>query len=106
MLPARAAKRNRQITLALANVMRQKIDQQLRNPADEFLGLRERPDILRNLGIAPGQRTKLRHKMRIRQEANVKHQIRVLRHSMLEAEAHAGDQNVIPRRLLLKTLVD
>ena len=56
-------------------------------------------------GIPPGQGTKLRHEVRIRQEAHVKHQVRILGHTMPEAETHAGNQDVFARRFFWKRCV-
>src|SRR5580698_10289068 len=52
VVSAGAAERDREIALAFANVVREQIDQQLRDPLDEFLGLRERPDVARHAGMA------------------------------------------------------
>ena len=54
--------------------------------------------------MASSKRTKLRHKMRIRQEADVKDQVSVVGHAMLEPKAHARNQNVAALFVLLKQL--
>ena len=41
VLPAGAAEADGQIALPFADVVRQKVDQQVRDTADEFLGLRK-----------------------------------------------------------------
>jgi hypothetical protein len=41
VLPAGAAKSDRQITFAFMNVMGQQVNQQIRDTRNEFLGLRE-----------------------------------------------------------------
>src|SRR5690242_14311820 len=106
MLPTRTSEGDRQIALPLAYVMRQEVYQQLRNSSDELPRLRKGPNIFRHLRIAPGQRTKLRNEMWVRQEANVEDKIRVLRHSVLESEAYARDQDVLARLFFVKALRD
>ena len=46
VLPARTSKADRQVALALANVMRQQIHQQVRNAIDELFRLRKRSYVL------------------------------------------------------------
>src|SRR5712692_8030126 len=75
MLPARTSEADGQIALPFPDIMRQQVHQQIRNPADEFLRLRKRPDVLRNPRMPSSQRPELRHKMRIRKEAHIEYQI-------------------------------
>src|SRR5208282_6829283 len=46
MLSARASEADGQVALALANVVRQQVDQQFRDAVDELLRLWKRPDVL------------------------------------------------------------
>ena len=68
--------------------------------------LRERTNVLGDARIASCQRPKLGDEMRIGQEAYIEDQIGVLRNSLTESEAHAGNQNAFFRGLFLKTLGD
>src|SRR6266496_1021197 len=54
--------------------------------------------------MSSGQRPEFRHEMRIREEADVKKQVRVVGNAMPESEAHARHQNVAPIFLLLKQI--
>src|SRR5579859_3763447 len=97
MLAAGAAKSDRQITLALMNIVRQQIHQQFGNALDELTCLRERSNILRNPRVAPGQRSKLRQKMWIRQEPHIENQVGIFRKSVAEAKAHRRNQDALLR---------
>ncbi len=94
VMSARAAKRDGQVAFALADVVRNQVDQQLRNSIDEFDGLREGPDIARDAGIAAGQVFELGNVIGIRQEADVEDQVAVGRHAMPVAEAGDVDADV------------
>src|SRR5947209_14403954 len=91
MPPTGAAKADGEIALAFANVVRQQIDEQLRDAFNEFAALRERTHILCNLGMATGKGPQLRHEVRIRQKADVEEQVAILRNAVLVSEADAGD---------------
>src|SRR5579872_1167099 len=93
MLPAGAAETYCEIAFALVNVMGQKVNEQIGNAADEFLGLRKGTNVFSNAGIASGERTKFGNKVRIGQEADVEDEVRFFGNSVAIAEAHAGDQN-------------
>src|ERR1035438_8710365 len=82
VLASGAAERDGEVALAFANVMRDQVNQQLRNPRDKFLGLREGQDVARHLRVAPGERTELRNKVGIGQEAHVEHQVGVFRDAL------------------------
>src|SRR5437763_1468411 len=86
------------------DVVRKEIDQKIRDALNEFRRLRKRANVLRHFGMASSKRTKFRHKMRIRQEADVEDQVSVVRDAVLESEAHARNQNVPALFLLLKQL--
>src|SRR5215467_3277345 len=102
MLTSRTPERDRQVALSFMDVVRQQIDQQLRNARDEFLRLRKRSYIARHLGIASRKRPELRDKMRIGKKANVKYQVGVFGHSMLESETYARHQDVLVGLLLVE----
>src|SRR5215470_3987219 len=105
MLPSGAAETDRQIALSLANVMREEVDEEIRDATDEFLRLRKRPDVLGDTRMPSCQRPELGYKVRIGQEANVEHQVSVVGHSMFESEAHARNKNGVTRaRLLLEAV--
>ncbi len=105
VLAAGAAEGDGQVALAFVNVMRQKIDQQLRNPLDEFAGLREGADVFCDFGIASGERAEFRDEMRVGQEADVEHQVGILGHTVPESKADAGNQNVSAFFLFLEQFV-
>ncbi len=97
VLSTGASKTDRQIALAFMHVVRQQVDQQIGNAVDEFLGLREGPYVPCNLRIAPGERTKRGHEMRIGQESNVKYQVGVVRNAVLKTKADARNQDRLDR---------
>src|SRR5947209_9239558 len=102
MLSSGAAERNRQIAFAFANVVRQQVNQEIRNAVNEFGGLRKGTDVAGDAGIFAGKRAELGHEVRIGQEADIEDEVGVFRHAVFEAEAHAGDQNVLVGRVLLE----
>src|SRR5512143_2475789 len=55
MVPAGAAEGNGEVALPFLNVVRQKIDQQVRDALDELLGLRKGPDVASHTGILAGK---------------------------------------------------
>src|SRR5690242_20157257 len=56
--------------------------------------------------MTSGERAKLRHEMRIGQEAYIEHQVGVVGNAMLKTEADAGGQNVSALLLFVKQLDD
>src|ERR1700678_569020 len=106
VLAAGAAETDRQIALALANVVRQKVNQQIGDAPDELFGLRKRPDVPGNSRIAPSKLAKFRHEMRVGKKTNVEYQIRFFRQTVAKPEAHAGNQNALSRGLFAKALGD
>jgi len=96
VLPARAPEANRQVALALTDVVRQQINEQFGNALDELFALRERANVFRHPRLTPGQASKLGHEMRVGQEAHVKHQVGVVGNSVFESKADAGNQNRLP----------
>src|SRR5271167_3599630 len=71
MLPASATEADREVALALVNVVRQQVNKQFGDAADELLGLRKGADVFGDSRMATRQRAKLGHEMRIRQKAHV-----------------------------------
>src|SRR3954465_5397180 len=70
MLSAGAAEADRQVALPFIHVMRQKIDQQLRDALDELARLGKGLHVADNLGMASGERAKFRNEVRIGKEAD------------------------------------
>src|SRR5215472_9058514 len=106
MLPARTTEADGQVTFALMNIVRQKIDQKLRDALNKFHRLGEGPNVLCHSRVASGERSKFRYKVWVGQEANVKDQVRVLRDAMFKAKADARYQDVLAGLFLLKGLDD
>src|SRR5260370_12814165 len=104
MLSPGTTETNGQIALAFMDVVRQQVDQQIGDTLDEFLGLRERADILRHSRVAAWQQAKFWHKVRVGQESYVKDQVGILGHAMTKAETHARDEDAFFARLLAETL--
>src|SRR5579885_1668208 len=77
VLTARAAEGNRQIALSLPDVMRQKIDQKIRDALDEFHRLREGTNVAGDARMLAAQVLKGGDVVRVRKEANVKDEIAV-----------------------------
>jgi len=97
MLSTSTAEADGQVALSLVNVVRQQIDQEFGDAADEFLGLRKRADVFGDARVASGEGPKFGNEMGIRQEADVEHQIGIFRHAVLEPEAHARNQHLLLR---------
>src|SRR5580658_11200420 len=76
-MSAGAAERDGEIALAFANVVRDQVNQQLRDAIDKLAGLRKRPDIAHHAGIPARQILELRNVVGIRQEADVEDQVAV-----------------------------
>src|SRR5690348_9871196 len=95
MLAAGAAERDRQIALAFADIVRHEIDEQFGNSINELFSLRELTNVGSDFGVLACQRTELRHEVRVRQKTNIEYQIGIAGHAVLEAEAHAGNENAV-----------
>ena len=93
-MAAGAAEGDGQIALAFADVVRQQIDQQLRDAVDEFDGLRKRPDVARHAGVAAGQLLELRNVVRVGQKADVEDQVAIGGHAVTVAEAGHVDHDL------------
>src|SRR5690242_630682 len=94
MMAARASKTDGQIALALSDVMRDEVDQQVRDAFDELLRLRERADITRHAGVPARQMLKLRDVIRIRQKADVENQVAVWRDTVTVTKAGDVDADL------------
>src|SRR5258708_36426315 len=94
MMPPGAAKRDRQIALPLTNIMRDQINQQLRDTFDELLGLGKGTYVSRHAGMPSRQLLKLWNIVRVRQEANVEDKIGVRRHAVAIAETRNINPNL------------
>src|SRR5450631_1627860 len=97
VLAAGAAERDRQVALALVDVVRQQEEQIGNSARDELASLRKRADVLGNAGIAACQRPELGDEMRVGQKAYVGHHIGVLREALPESEADTRHQNFSSR---------
>src|SRR6185437_14801783 len=106
VLAARAAKGQRQIAFAFANVVRQEKQQQFGNAIQKFPGLGKLVQIRNNLFVASGQLAKLRHKMRIGQKTHVKHKVRLQRNPMLVSKTDGRDQKAFARRVAPELVLD
>src|SRR5262245_56132897 len=102
MLAACTTEADGQITLSLPHIVRQQINQKVRDTIDELLGLMEGAEVRGHSRVPCRQRTALRDEVRIGKKSYVEAQIFVVRHAMSEAEAHTRNQQVPVRRLLLE----
>src|ERR1051326_2325988 len=91
MLASRTTKANGQVAFPFANIVRQKIRQQIGDAVNELSRLRKRTDVLGHLRMLAGVRTQTRNKVGIRQKAHVEHQVGVLRHALLRSEEHTSE---------------
>src|ERR1700678_4154521 len=74
VLAAGATEADGEITLAFVDVMRQQINQEIRNAVNKFLSLGKRPDVFGHARMPSRKPTKLRHEMRVRQKKHVENQ--------------------------------
>src|ERR1700682_4368397 len=84
--PPRAPKPNSQIALALSNIVRDQINQQIRKSRDKLLRLRKGPYIPCHAGMPPRQLLELRNVVGVRQKAHIEHKVGVRGHAMAIAE--------------------
>src|SRR5258708_19114459 len=94
MMAAGAPKRDRQIALALANVVWNQIDQQFGDPIHKFDRLRKRSDVPRDIGMAAGELLELRNVVRVRKKAHVENQIAVSGNSVAITETGDVDSDL------------
>src|SRR5271166_4713768 len=71
VLTACTTEADREVALALMDVVRQQVHQQIRDTPDKFLRLRERPNVFGHARVAAGERSKLRYEVGVRKKANV-----------------------------------
>src|SRR5205814_5988767 len=82
-----AADGNCDVGLAFPLIFRKKkIDKNLNSP-EKFTRQRVRLHVLDNVRIGSGESFQLRHEIRIREETNIEHQIRIDRNSVFESKA-------------------
>src|SRR5437870_3698862 len=91
MMAAGASESYRQIALALANVVRDQINQQFGNPIHKFDALRKRPDVTGHAGMTAGEFFELRNVVGIWKKAHVENEVAVGGHAVAIAET--GDVN-------------
>ena len=108
VMTAGAAEGDRQIALALADVVRQQIDEQFRNALQKLLSLRKASDVAGHIAVLSGELLELWNIVRIRQEADVEHQIAVGGHTVAIAETVDGHHQLglftVPAKLLIDQL--
>src|SRR5581483_5297832 len=95
-----------QVTLALPDVVRQQIDQQLRDPLDEFAGLGEGADISRDARMASCKFLESRNVVGVRKKANVENQIAIRGEAVPVAEAGDVNEDLRFLALALELLLD
>src|SRR5208282_1605893 len=101
VLSAGASEADGQVALALADVVRQQVDQQFRDAVNELLRLRKRPDVFGDAGMPSRQPAELRYEMRIREKAHIEYQVGIFRQAVFVSETHARDQDrLLAPRLL------
>src|SRR5580698_3444801 len=89
-----AAEGDGEIAFAFANVVRNEIDQQLRDAVDEFHGLRERADVAGHSGVTSGEVLEFRNVVGIGKEAHVENQVAIGWDAMAIAKAGDVDANI------------
>src|ERR1700678_3373234 len=105
MLSSGATEADGQIALALANVMRQQVDQQFRDAVDELLSLRERAYIFRDPRIPSCERAKLRNEVRIGEKTHIEYQVSIVGQSVLVSKTHTGYEDcLLAAGVLLKAV--
>src|SRR5579884_3625186 len=86
-MPTGAPERNREVALALADVVRQQVNQQRGNSFDEFARLREGSYVPGHFRMLTRVLLELRNVIRIREESNIEDEIAVRRHAISVTEA-------------------
>src|SRR5271167_4742472 len=87
-----AAERDGEIAFALGNIVRDQVQQQAFDAAEEFAGLREGADVARDAGIFAAEFPQVRDEMRIGQEADIENQVRIRGNAVAKAKADDGDE--------------
>src|SRR5262249_21659512 len=86
VMSARATERDRKITLPLFDIVRQEIDEQIRDAFDEFPSLRKRPDVARHARVAARKLLERGYVVRIRKKPHVENQVAIGRNTVPESE--------------------
>jgi hypothetical protein len=92
MAAAGAAERYGEIAFALGNIVRDQIEQQAFDAAEEFAGLREGTDVAGDAGIFAAEFPQVRDEMRIWQKTDIEDQIRIRGNTVAKAEADDRDE--------------
>src|SRR5271170_4462194 len=87
-----AAERDGEIAFALGNIVRDQVQQQAFDAAEEFAGLREGTDVASDAGIFAAEFPQARDEMRIGQKANIEDQVRIRGNAIAKAEADGRDE--------------
>src|SRR5277367_357086 len=87
-----AAERDGEIAFALGNIVRDQVQQQAFDAAEEFAGLREGTDVAGDAGIFAAEFPQVRYEMGIGQKADVENQIRIRGNAVAKAEADDRDE--------------
>src|SRR5581483_8512914 len=98
VLAAGATERDGQVALAFADVVRDQVDEQLRDARNELACLGKRADVFRHPLVPACESSELGDEVRIGQETDVKDQVSVLGHSLAKSETDAGNQKALLRR--------
>src|SRR6185437_10699085 len=86
--PSRTSEGDRQIALALSDIVRDQVRQQALYPPPELCRLRKRMDIARHSRVSSIERTQSRHEMRVRKKAHIENKIGVRGNAVTKPEAH------------------
>src|SRR5260370_31051228 len=105
VMSAGGPERYREIAFSFGDIVRQKIDQQIRDARDELQRLRKRPDVARDAGMFTGEMLESRNIIRIRKKAYIEHQIAIGRHAVAVSEAIHVHQDSRRRLLPSKKLM-
>lgn len=97
---AGAAKGNREVAFAFANVVRNQINEKSLDAAEEFAGLREGADVPLDLGISSCKAAEAWDKVGIGKKTHVKDEISIGGKTILIAETDDGDEHGARVRVL------
>ena len=100
MPPAGAPQRDRQIAFSFLNVVRNQVQQQAFDSAQELARLRKGTDVTCHARILSAEGAQARHKVRVRKEAHVEHEVRIRWNAVAESEAYYRDKQRAPPRVL------
>src|SRR5215207_7498170 len=91
---ARAADRDDEVRLALGDVLRQQVLEQRQHAVLEVLQPPVAPDVADDPPVEAGQRAQVRLPVRVGEEADVEHEVRVARRPVLVAERAERDREL------------